>query len=128
MGATIAPNYKRQRVEFVHHTCESCEAVNPVSWSDWHNDETDCPYCGRWQYVDSQRFYPTEFEWCETHLTYGTLMVLFGQMGIAFDYAGEIDPDSILAGLPMATDQFGAETLGSVAQCAKMLGVSVVWG
>lgn len=128
MGATVAPNYKRQRVEFVHHTCESCETVTPVSWSDWQTGDTDCPYCGAWQFVDSDGFYPTEFPWCETHLTYGTLTALLGQMGVAFDYAGEIPADTLLERLPAVEGQRGAQTLGEVARCARMLGVSVRWG
>lgn len=128
MGATISPQFPRQRVDYARHTCE-CGRTFIVSYREWIQDTARCE-CGEYPCILSDAFYPTEFQWHELHVSYSTIARLFRLMGLdSLDYqCGTASPELFIPRLDRLEGERFAESFGRVCQLAQVLKVPIQWG
>lgn len=124
MSILIQPDFPRVRVPFSRVQCEECGTASSISYEEWLNKEPYCP-CGG--LLTEPNFYPTEFDWKEVNWTASHFASVLNDMGMSFEYCGEIEPATVISLLPRVRDQFDRSRLEAIANLALRLQVRIIW-
>ena len=126
MGATIQPNFTRNRVDWTTVVCTECSSRVLMSYQEWNDPNNwDCK-CGAT--LPEADFYPTEFQWEEACWTYSSVCAVLEQMGVTPDHYGSVSAQHVLNNVHRVVDPGRREVIQRIASLAHRLGVDIIWG